>query len=326
MSKATDILLEAGTNEVEIVVFVIEEAADPSNFDQENQAAPYAWRFGVNVAKVLEIIRLPSYTELPAPPHPSVLGAFNLRNRVIPLVDLGCWLGIPGVKGVTPKVLVTEFNKVITAFKVSGVDRIHRLSWERIEPPNEQLSSFSEDSLTGVIRMDKEVILILDLEKIVAELNPRTAMRIDNLSTLSAEKRYKALIVDDSVTVRRLIQQQLEQANYQVEVANNGRIGWDWLHDKKELCVKEGRPITDFVHVVISDIEMPGMDGHNLTKRIKDEPVLRKLPVILFSSLISESLRHKGVAVGADLQVAKPDLGIVANAARDLIHKAFGSI
>jgi two-component system chemotaxis response regulator CheV len=325
MAKTTDILLEAGTNEVEIVVFVIEEAADP-NSDQENGSAPYEWRFGVNVAKVLEIIRLPSYTELPEPPHPSVLGAFNLRNRVIPLVDLGAWLGIPGVQEKTPKVLVTEFNKVITAFKVSAVDRIHRLSWERIEPPNEQLSSFSEDSLTGVVRMEKEVILILDLEKIVAELNPRSAMRIENVSVLQYEKRYRALIVDDSVTVRRLIQQQLEQANYEVEIANNGRIGWDWLKDKKERCAKEGRPITDFVHVVISDIEMPGMDGHSLTKHIKGDPALCKLPVILFSSLISESLQHKGVAVGADLQVAKPDLGIVANAARDMIHKAFGAI
>jgi len=317
MNKQMDILLEAGTNEVEIVVFIIEEAV-------ETGEPPYAWQFGVNVAKVLEIIRLPSYTEMPEASHPSVLGAFNLRNRVIPLVDLGLWLGIQLGGNEGAKVLVTEFNKVITAFKVSAVDRIHRLSWESIEPPSKQVSSFSDDSITGVVRMDKQVVFILDLEKIVSELNPRTAMSIESADICTTGERFKALVVDDSNTVRHLIRTQLERAGYDVTTVINGRKAWDWLQTHKEKAVSEGRPVTDFVHVVISDIEMPMMDGHNLTKRIKEDPVLKNVPVILFSSLISESLYHKGVAVGADLQVAKPDLGKVASSAREMIGKAFG--
>ncbi len=317
MSHQTNILLEAGTNEVEIVVFTIDEALD--------DGTTYSWLFGVNVAKVVEIIRIPSFTAMPEVPHPSVLGAFNQRARIIPLLDLGVWLGIPPTRTTNDKVLVTEFNRVITAFKVSGVDRIHRLSWERIESPTRQMSRFSQESVIGVIRLESQVVLILDLEKIVGELNPKTAMDMGK-ATVDTEHAvvYKALVVDDSPTVRRLIKQLLEQAGFEVRVAFNGREAWDWLQECKEEIRNKGAAISDFLQVVVSDIEMPMMDGHSLTRRIKEDSDLKRIPVILFSSLISESLRHKGEAVGADLQVAKPDLGAVANAARELIHQNFG--
>ncbi len=312
MGKHTDILLEAGTNEVEIVVFFIEEDMGPGE-------PCYSWRFGVNVAKVLEIIRLPGFTAMPESGHPSVLGAFNQRSRVIPLVDLGVYLGINVKNSGMDKVLVTEFNNVTTSFKVSGVDRIHRLSWERIEAPDRYLSTFSDNSVIGVVRFDQVVIFLLDLEKIVAELNPRTAMTLDRVDACDADVHYKALIADDSNTVRSMIRQLLESACFQVHAVGNGRLAWDWLLEKKAQAEVEGRPISDFVEVVISDIEMPMMDGHNLTKRIKEDPALKGVPVILFSSLISDKLRHKGDSVGADLQVPKPDLGSVANEAIRLI-------
>ncbi|MDR2695488.1 MAG: chemotaxis protein CheW, partial [Deltaproteobacteria bacterium] len=128
-TNMTNILLEAGTNELEIVEFYLDEE-DGSN------AASYRGHYGVNVAKVLEIIRMPKVTELPEVQHAAVLGAFNLRSKIIPLVDLALWLEKKTVQGHEPKTIVTEFNAVTTAFMVSGVNRIHRISWEEVEPPN----------------------------------------------------------------------------------------------------------------------------------------------------------------------------------------------
>jgi two-component system chemotaxis response regulator CheV len=129
----------------------------------------YTGYYGVNVAKVLEIIRMPKVTELPQTPHPSVMGTFNLRNKVVPLVDLCTWLGKERYPSDADKVVVTEFNNVVNAFLVSGVNRIHRLSWERIDPPNRQVSVFSGESVTGVVRMEDRVRFILDMEKIIGD-------------------------------------------------------------------------------------------------------------------------------------------------------------
>lgn len=144
----TNILLEAGTNELEIVEFHLEESAtDPATPN-------YRGYYGVNVAKVLEIIRMPKVTGLPEVQHPSVLGAFNLRSHIIPLVDLSQWLGKQRTESEPPKVIVTEFNNVTTAFMVSGVNRIHRISWEEVEPPNKYVAALSNNSITGVVKLE----------------------------------------------------------------------------------------------------------------------------------------------------------------------------
>jgi two-component system chemotaxis response regulator CheV len=169
-TNVTNILLEAGTNELEIVEFYLEE---PQGVGEES----YKGYYGVNVAKVLEIIRMPKITEMPQVSHPSVLGAFNLRNQIIPLVDLGQWLKKEHGDKEPPKVIVGEFNNVTTAFLVSGVTRIHRISWEEVEAPNRYMSSLASNSITGWC-LEGRIIFILDLEKIVAELNPAgTALR-----------------------------------------------------------------------------------------------------------------------------------------------------
>ncbi len=317
MSIQPGILLEAGTNEVEIVVFSIDEAtASPE--------APYTWHFGVNVAKVLEIIRMPHYTAMPESAHHSVLGAFRQRERIIPLIDLGVWLGLQLHPNDQEKVLVTEFNKVVTAFKVSNVHRIYRLSWEAIEPPSSEFSKLCENSITGVIKLDDMVVFVLDLEKIVGEISPETAISFQNAEPVSEEdagRVDKALVVDDSPTARNMILQLLQQAGFETKHQVNGRDAWQWVLEQKEKAQQEGKHIHEYLNVIISDIEMPQMDGHSLTKRVKSDPILKDIPVILFSSLITDGLLHKGESVGADLQVAKPDLGIVASTARKLISK-----
>jgi len=276
------------------------------------------------VAKVLEIIRLPKVTAMPEVSHPSVMGAFNLRNHIIPLVDLSIWLDKQRQDTASPKVIVTEFNNVTSSFLVSGVTRIHRMSWEAVEPPNRYVSKMSGDSITGVVKLEDRIVFLLDLEKIVADLNPSLGLRLDMSIEWNASSRYRALVADDSVLVREMLKDLLNKAGFDVTAVQNGREAWELLSQIKEKSEAESQPLSNFVHCMVADIEMPAMDGHNLTKRIKDDPVLRELPVILFSSLITDKLRHKGEAVGADDQISKPDVSQLAMRAKALIERKLG--
>jgi two-component system, chemotaxis family, chemotaxis protein CheV len=317
----TNILLESGTNELELVEFFIDET-DPVS------GQTYRGFYGVNVAKVLEIIRMPTVTQLPEIPHPSVLGAFNLRSRIIPLVDLALWLGkrMDSTKKDT-KVIVSEFNRMISAFMVSGVTRIHRLSWTQVEAPGKHLNEYSSNSVTGVVRFEDRILLVLDMEKILAELNPSLAMKIEEGSMAAIEEakgpakkeHFRALIVDDSTSIRRMIGTMLEKAGFEVTQAVNGQEAWDLLQGLKLRATEEGKPFSEYVDIMVSDIEMPVMDGHNLTKRVKDDPALKELPVILFSSLITDRMRHKGDSVGADEQISKPNITELTTRAFELI-------
>ena len=315
----SNILLEAGTNELEIVEFFLEEHDD--SLGAAPDGTPYRGYYGVNVAKVLEIIRMPKVTELPEVQHPCVLGAFNLRSHIIPLVDLGLWLGKTHVPSTEePKTIVTEFNGVTTAFMVSGVNRIHRISWEEVEAPSRYVATVSNNTVIGVVKLEGRIVFLLDLEKIVANLNPKLGLRLDDLGEdWDTTVRYRALVADDSALIREMLRDLLEKANFDVEVVHHGREAWDRLLAFKARSEEEKRPLTDFVQVMVSDIEMPMMDGHNLTKRIKEDSTLRQLPVILFSSLITDKLRHKGEAVGADDQVSKPEVTALAQRALALI-------
>lgn len=309
----TNILLEAGTNELEIVEFHLDEM-------EPDGVTPYKGFYGVNVAKVLEIIRLPKVTELPEGKDKSVLGAFNLRNQIIPLIDLSQWLG---KKRSSPdssaKVIVTEFNNVATAFMVSGVNRIHRISWENVDPPNAYISALTHNTITGVVKIEERIIFLLDLEYIVASLNPHLALRIDETVDWRSGRSFRALVADDSTIIRGMLKYLLQQANFEVEVVGDGKEAWARLEEIRKKSQEEGRPIESYLQCIVTDIEMPQMDGHNLCKRIKEDPILKRLPVILFSSLITDKLRHKGDSVGADAQISKPKVTQLAKCALDLI-------
>ena len=235
----TNILLEAGTNELEVVEFYLDEIPQggvvPSGLQPAQELAdayaakeaeatgekPAVYRgyYGVNVAKVLEIIRMPKVTELPEVQHPSVMGAFNLRSRIIPLVDLTMWLGKVGSPTPDAKTIVTEFNNVTTAFMVSGVNRIHRISWEEVEPPNKYVAAVTQSTIVGVVKLEGRIVFLLDLEKIVANLNPKLGLNLNSLGDdWDASKGYRALISDDSALVREMQRDLLEKAEVRGEI------------------------------------------------------------------------------------------------------------
>jgi two-component system chemotaxis response regulator CheV len=289
MSANPGILTEVGTNELEVVEFHVD-------------GRPYA----INVAKVREIIRPGSVMAIPDS-HPCLLGVFRNREDVIPLVDLGRWLGStaqpdPGLA----KVIVTEFNQMKVGFLVHGVSRIHRLTWADLETPARGSMTESRSAL-GYMRLGKgaqegeRIVFLLDFERIVAELKP-LALDVGSAGSTPAgeeaeRRRGKVvLIAEDSPLIRKMMCMELERGGYTVVVTSHGLEAWEKLSGGES------------VDAVISDIEMPRMDGHHLTKRIKSDERLGALPVILYSSMIYEETRRKGEAVGADAQLCKPEL------------------
>ena len=308
----TNILLESGTNELEVVEFYLDEPG-------------YRGHYGINVAKVVEIIRPQPVTAMPQMPHPCVMGAFPYRDgRVVPLVDLAKYLGTESPAEQDRKVVITEFNKVITAFQVSGVNRIYRLSWTDVEAPGMFLQASSKNSITGVVRLDGRVVFLLDMESIVDDLHPglAVAMQVEGRADEVDTRPLRLLHADDSGSIRRLMAKLLTVNNrFELVQATDGQQAWDILTAFKTRAENEQRPITDFVEGAILDIEMPRMDGLTLCKQIKQDNVLRVLPVAIFSSLITDTLRHKGQSVGADTQFAKPDLQSVSDKMFDLIEQ-----
>jgi two-component system chemotaxis response regulator CheV len=282
----------------------------------------------MNVAKVLEIIRMPEVTSVPSKHDKAVLGTFNLRGRVLPLVDLAAWLGKEPKANDASKVIVSEFSGVVTAFLVSGVTRIHRISWSQVEPPGQHVQNYSRHSITGVVRIDEHILFILDMEKIVGSMDPHhatTHFQADSIEIDEADAHnFHLLVVDDSVALRNLIRDTLAKAGYNVTTASNGKEAWACLQGLKNQAQEAGVPITEKLHVVISDIEMPEMDGHTLTKHIRADSGLQKLPVVLFSSIITDALRHKGTSVGADDQISKPDLPGLTKRMRAVIKARLG--
>lgn len=311
-------VLNASSNELEIIEFYLEELLP--------DGSTYRSYFGMNVAKVLEIIRLPeTITSVPTKHHKAALGTFNLRGRVLPLVDLGVWLEKENKPDNARKVVVSEFSSIITAFVVSGVTRIHRMTWAQIEPPGKHLQNFSHDSVNGVVRFEDRIVFLLDMEQIISSMNPELDMEAraksgQTYDALTGAGR-KILVVDDSTSIRKTISYMLVESGYEVLQAACGRDAWDMLENIRKEADAAGKRVQDYVDLIISDIEMPEMDGHSLTRKIKADPVLQKLPVILFSSLISEVVRQKGVAAGADDQLSKPDLPGLVGRVKELIDR-----
>jgi two-component system chemotaxis response regulator CheV len=301
-------------NDLEIIEFYVDEhVADGKT---------YRSHFAMNVAKVIEIIRKPNATGVPGNHHPAALGTFNLRGKVLPLVDLGTWLGKKSVEDGNRKVVVSEFSGVVTAFVVSGVLRIHRMTWNQVEPPGKYLQSFSHDSVTGVVRLEDRIIFLLDMEQILASMDP--SVRLENhakQAKLVDGKGYRVLIADDSPSIRNTIAACLEQANFKVTKTTCGSEAWAKMKHWEQTAVGAGEPVTNYVNLVISDIEMPEMDGHTLTKLIKSDHAFSKVPVILFSSLISQVVFDQGQKAGADDQISKPDLPLLTSKACELINR-----
>lgn len=308
----SQILLEVGTNELELVEFYIDE---PDG---------YRGYYGINVSKVVEISRSQPITAMPQMPHPSVLGAFPFRDgRIVPLIDISKFLNKGGVASNDPRIIITEFNKTHTAFLVSGVTRIHRISWKQVEAPTPLLLEISGGSITAVVRLEGRVVFVLDAEAIVAAMNPALSVKMnDDLGTVSYDKKYHIIHADDSVSIRKLVAELLKkEGRFEVTQANDGEEAWKILQRYKEQAIEKDVPVNTLINGIITDIEMPNLDGLTLCRYIKEDHHLKELPVAMFSSLISNSLAHKCESVGADAQFAKPDLQGISDKMYDLIQK-----
>lgn len=307
----TQILLEVGTNELELVEFYIDE---PDG---------YRGYYGINVSKVVEISRSQPITAMPQMPHPSVLGAFPFRDgRIVPLIDISKFLNKGGVASDDPRIIITEFNRTHTAFLVSGVTRIHRISWKQVEAPTPLLLEISGGSITAVVRLEGRVVFVLDAEAIVAAMNPSLSVRMDEPPVELPDRKYHILHADDSVSIRKLVMDLLKkEGRFDVTQANDGEEAWQILQKMKQDALEREIPISRIIQGIITDIEMPNLDGLTLCRYVKEDPTLKELPVAMFSSLISNSLAHKCASVGADAQFAKPDLQGISDKMFQLIEE-----
>ena len=312
MAKS-EILLEVGTNELEILEFYIDE--------QKPDGGSERIYFGMNVAKVREVIESPNLSRCDHAPHPSFLGTIPLREHILPVIDLSVWLGLQRSLNEEDLVVVTEFSQSLNGFLVSGVTEIHRLGWDDVKPPVKFISRYTKAALIGTVEKEDRIIQLLDIESILSDLDPESIKKADS-SEVFADQPYPVLVVDDSETIREMVGKNLRVAKLTPTLLTNGQEAWEWLCRMRDQSIGEDRDIYELVRIVIADIEMPMLDGFTLTKRIKEDSVLGKLPVILYSSIITPALRHKGEFVGADDQVSKPDLHLMARKALQLIEGA----
>ncbi len=299
----TGILLESGTNEIEIMEFTID-----GNL------------YGINVAKVKEIMISAPVKHMPHA-HAAVEGIFKPRDEVLTVVDLPKYLnGMDSAKGPKDIFIITNFNKMFIAFRVHSVVQISRISWTDIQKPDKAVSGGAESVATGIAQCGDDLVTILDFERIVAEIAPETSIQIEEIESLGPRNRNEKpiWIAEDSILLSKMIEDSLRKAGYvNLRMYPNGRELWDALN----LLPKE-QPVTQHVGLIITDIEMPQMDGHRLTKLVKDNERYKGIPLIIFSSLISEEMRIKGCQLGADEQLTKPEIGHLVSVMDHLLVRA----
>ena len=273
------ILLETGTNEFEIVEFSIGGV-----------------NYGINVAKVREVIQRIPVTAMPQA-HPYIDGLFTLRGKAIPLVNLPRCLNVTNGDE-SKNIIVTEINNYDIGFLVENVSRIHRISWKDMEPSPEV---GDQSRVVGIIKMPDRIVLLLDFETIIAEINPEINAKLTTVSDADADVRSMraeahVVVAEDSPMLRDLLVSTLH---------DSGQDAWEYL---QSLANKEGN-ISEHISIIVSDVEMPKMDGHRLLKLVRHTDRLREVPFVLFSSLINEEMRLKGEELGASAQISKPEIG-----------------
>lgn len=300
----TNILLESGTNELEVLEFTLG-----------------ASHYGINVAKIKEILTYQPITPVPNS-HTCIEGIFMPRDMMITVVNLKRCLGMVEGSGNEGLFIITNFNKLNIAFHVDAVLGIHRVSWESIIKPDSTINTEENSASTGIIKMDDKLIIILDFEKIVSDISPETGLKVSDVENMQERERCDSpiLIAEDSPLLSRLITDCLKKAGYtNLIVTMNGQEAWDKLREYDSTG-----NVREKVHCIITDIEMPLMDGHRLTKLVKTEETMKKIPLIIFSSLVNEEMRIKGEKLGADAQLTKPEIGNLVSAIDRLIDKSMG--
>ena len=294
----TKILLENGTNELEVLEFKLDGNA-----------------YGINVAKIKEIIPYMPVTPVPNA-HPSIEGIFMPRDTMITAIDLKNCLQ-RGTSEPGGLFIITNFNKLDIAFHVDSVVGIHRVSWRDIIKPGSTVSTTEEGISTGIIKFEDRLIIILDFEKIVTDINPETGLKLTDIEELGERHRndIPILIAEDSPLLNKLIVDSLHKAGYANLIhTENGQQAYDVIQE----CKKEGT-LKEHVQCIITDIEMPIMDGHRLTKLVKADDETKDIPIVIFSSLVNDEMRRKGEALGANAQLSKPEIGNLVRTVDQLV-------
>lgn len=303
MSKSIETkVLKAGTNEMELVDFRI--------FKQVKEKV-YEGIYGVNVAKVREIIKLPKLTELPGAPK-YIEGIFDLRGVVIPVVNLARWMGIKtpeDTKG-QERIIIAEFSKILVGFIVSEAKRIRRISWADIEPAT--FSSIGSDGaldkskVTGVTKIENDdVLLILDFESIVKDLG--LYQPVLETSEITEKFDGKALVIDDSLTARKIVRDTLSKMGLTVIEASDGV---DALAKLDELYENYGERLTKELRIIVSDVEMPKMDGFHFAAKVKDDDRFKAIPIVFNSSISGHFSDTKGKEAGGEGYLVKFDANV----------------
>ena len=288
----SNILLETGTNELEILEFLISGNS-----------------YGINVAKITELMQVQEVQEMPLA-HPYVEGVFQPRDEVYTIVDLAKYLGL-GLSDNPDKdiFIITNFNQMNIAFHVHAVESIFRISWQDIEKPDSIIYGGQEGVVTGIAKVNDRIISILDFEKITFDISPDTGIDLGEIKEYTGLDRENTpiLLAEDSALLRKMVTEALHTSGYwNLTVLNNGEEAWDYINKIKD---EDPALVHSRIRCLITDIEMPKMDGHRLTKLIKTDPILSSIPIIIFSSLIDENMQKKGMEVGADAQLSKPEIG-----------------
>ncbi|EAC6458397.1 chemotaxis signal transduction protein CheV, partial [Listeria monocytogenes] len=290
MTEEKGILLQSGTNELEIVTFTVGENL-----------------FCINVLKVKEIIHPLEVTPVPDS-NPAIEGVSQVRGEIMPVVNLARVMKLPEIEPENTKFIITELNQMKIVFRVDEVHRIQRISWEQIEEP-EKLSIGLEELAVGIVKLDGNLVLLLDYEKIIYEISGNADFAVtgeDRIARKVNREEKTIFIAEDSQMLRQLLEDTLHEAGYtNLQFFANGREAQEHIF---KLLKEQKEQTFENVNLLITDIEMPQMDGHHLTKVIKEDEIGRELPVVIFSSLITEDLEHKGAGVGADAQVSKPNI------------------
>lgn len=278
--------------------------------------------YGINVFKVREVLACPKLTVIPNS-HAAIKGVVSFRGKAIPVIDFGFAIGNASVETLIDSlIIISEYNNKIQAFVVAGIERIVDLYWDKIKPPPIGAGSNVGSYLTAVTEVDTKLVEIIDIERILQEVQPYAqdiSQKVkEELASLPDDKRKIVLIADDSAVARNQIQRCMEQINVKCVAVSNGKQALDFLVE----MVDSGRDVYKEVIMLISDVEMPIMDGYTLTTEVRFHNALKNLYVILHTSLSGSFNEILVKKVGADNFIVKFQPDLLAREVKDALARS----
>lgn len=304
----------AGTNRLEVLLFSL--GKDVKTGREET--------FGVNVFKVREVMLVPEITHAPDMP-PAVEGMVSLRGNMIPVINLPEFCGVQS--DLKPEILiVTEYNKHVQGFLVHSVDTIERLAWEDVKVPPEMMAHQHGGLVTAVTELkDGRLVMIMDVEMVLSQTSgfgqsPEIFEGIEQME----DSNVTLLFADDSAVARDQIIRTVNHMGVKYISTTNGAEAWSKLKEVAERAASTDHKTSDFVQIILTDVEMPEMDGYVLTKKIKEDPRFSGIPVIMHSSLSADANMALGKGVGADAYVPKFEPTELAAKLQEMIDNVKG--